>query len=146
MSEPDLSIEELSEFVKAIKERYELLNTNEKFKEQFKEECIKILLNPTDAENAALIEVDKGTISVRSVKNVPKENVKKEKLGWDSYMKTTRQIFKEIGDGTLSGKDIRRKVLARKIKVKGLKHLASLSQMSALTRGEGEQEIKFNKS
>ncbi|MFX1327400.1 MAG: hypothetical protein ACFE91_04565 [Promethearchaeota archaeon] len=137
MSEPDLNIEGLSEFVKSIKERYESLNTNVKFKEQFKDDSVKILLNPTDVEYAALIEVDKGTISVTGVKNTPKENVKKEKLGWDSYMKTTRQIFKEIGDGTLSGKDIRRKVLARKIKVKGLKHLASLSQMSALTRGEG---------
>ncbi|MFX1470193.1 MAG: hypothetical protein ACFFB8_16200, partial [Promethearchaeota archaeon] len=131
MSEPDLNIEGLSEFVKSIKERYESLNTNVKFKEQFKDDSVKILLNPTDVEYAALIEVDKGTISVTGVKNTPKENVKKEKLGWDSYMKTTRQIFKEIGDGTLSGKDIRRKVLARKIKVKGLKHLASLSQMSA---------------
>ncbi|MFX1301831.1 MAG: hypothetical protein ACFFBV_05110 [Promethearchaeota archaeon] len=51
-------------------------------------------------------------------------------------MKTTRQIFKDIRDGTLSSRDIREKVLARKIKVKGLKYLASFSQMSALRRGD----------
>lgn len=53
-------------------------------------------------------------------------------------MKTTRQTFKEIGDGTLSSSDIKRKVFARKIKVKGLKHLALFSQMSALRRGDAK--------
>lgn len=136
MSEPEISIERLSEFAKSIKEGYESLNTNEKFKEQFKDANFKILLNPKDREYAALVTVENGIVSVGGIKNTPKENVSKEKLGWDSYMKTTRQTFKEIGDGTLSSRDIRRKVLARKIKVKGLKYLASFSQMSALRRGD----------
>jgi len=136
MSEPELSTKKLSDFIKAIKEGYESLNSNEKFKEQFKDENFKILLNPTDREYAALITVENGTVSVKGIKNTPKGNIQKEVLGWDSYMKTTRQIFKDIGEGTLSSRDIRRKVLARKIKVKGLKYLSSFSQMSALRRGD----------
>ena len=136
MSEPELSIENLSEFVKTIKEGYESLNSNEKFREQFKDENFKILLNPTDRESAALITVKNGTVSVEGTKNTPKENIKKEVLGWDSYMNITMQIFKEMGDGTLSSRDIRRKVLARKIKVKGLRYLSSFSQMNALRRGD----------
>ena len=136
MSKLELGIEKLSEFVKSIKERYESLNANEKFKEQFKDSNFKILLNPTDREYAALITVDNGTVSIEGMKNTPKDNIKKDALGWDSYVKTTRQTFKEIGDGILSSRDIRKKVLTRKIKVKGLKYLASFSQMSALRRGE----------
>ncbi|MFX1301830.1 MAG: hypothetical protein ACFFBV_05105 [Promethearchaeota archaeon] len=48
MSELERSINGLSEFVKAIKEGYELLNANEKFKEEFKDANFKILLNPKD--------------------------------------------------------------------------------------------------
>jgi hypothetical protein len=136
MSESEISAVESSEFVKSIKEGYESLNTNEKFKEQFKDANFKILLNPTDRDYAVLITVDKGTVYVEGIKNTPKEKIDKEALGWDSYMKTTRQIFKDIGDGTLTSKDIRKKVLTRKIKVKGLKYLASFSKMSALRRGE----------
>ncbi|MFX0000992.1 MAG: hypothetical protein ACFE88_12845 [Candidatus Hermodarchaeota archaeon] len=136
MSEQEISSEESSEFVKSIKEGYESLNKNDKFKEQFKDIDLKILLNPTDRDYAALITVDKGTVYVQGIENTPKEKVSKETLGWDSYMKTTRETFKKIGDGTLSSRDIRKKVLARKIKVKGLKHLALFSKMSALRRGE----------
>ncbi|MFX0080290.1 MAG: hypothetical protein ACFE94_00905 [Candidatus Hodarchaeota archaeon] len=138
MSVQDIGSEEMSEFVKSIKERYESLNINEKFKEQFKESNFKILLNPTDREYAALVTVENGIVSVGGMKNTPKDNLKKDVVGWDSYIKTTRQTFKEIGDGTLSSRDIRRKVLARKIKVKGLKYLASFSQMSALRREKEE--------
>ncbi|MFX0029936.1 MAG: hypothetical protein ACFE8B_12045 [Candidatus Hermodarchaeota archaeon] len=136
MSEQEISDVESSEFVKAIKEGYESLNTNEKFKEQFRDINFKLLLNPTDRDFAALITVDKGIVSVEGIKNTPKEKISKEVLGWDSYVKTTRQTFKEIGDGTLSSSDIRKKVLTRKIKVKGLKYLVSFGKMSALRRGE----------
>lgn len=67
MSELERSIEGLSEFVKAIKEGYESLNTNEKFKEEFKDANFKILLNPKDREYAALITVENGTVSVGGI-------------------------------------------------------------------------------
>ncbi|MFW9937000.1 MAG: hypothetical protein ACFFD5_05085 [Candidatus Thorarchaeota archaeon] len=132
MSEMEMSIE--NEFVKSIRENYEALNDNEKFKEQFKDLTFKILLNPNDGEYAALIKVNKGIVTVEGIKNTPKDNLKKETLGWDSFMETTRQTFKNIGDGKLSSRGIRMKVLARKIKVNGLKHLSFFSKMANLTR------------
>ncbi|MFX0025693.1 MAG: hypothetical protein ACFE8M_04700 [Candidatus Hermodarchaeota archaeon] len=125
---------ELDEFVESIKNSYESLNNNAKFKDEFKDATFKILLVPKDGEFAALIKVDNGTVSVEGVKSLPKENIEKDKLGWDGYMKTIRQTFKDIGDGKLTSRDIRKKVLARKIKVKGLKYLASFSKMAELRR------------
>ncbi|MFX1297205.1 MAG: hypothetical protein ACFFD2_20425 [Promethearchaeota archaeon] len=138
MSEQERGIEESSEFFNSIKDHYELLNTNEKFKDQFKGTNFKLLLNPTDRDYAALITVDNGTVSVEGIKNASKENLKKETLGWDSSIKTKIQIFKEMGEGTLSSSDIRKMILKRKIKVKGLKELALFSDMSALLQGESE--------
>ena len=138
MSEQELGREIDDEFVKSIKKTYESLNNIEKFKEQFKDSTFKILLNPKDGDFAALILVDKGTVSVDGMENTPKENISKEIVAWDGFMQTTRQTFKEIGDGTLSGKDIRKKFLTRKIKGKGLEYLRYLSQMSALRRAKEE--------
>ncbi|MFX0057944.1 MAG: hypothetical protein ACFE85_16180 [Candidatus Hodarchaeota archaeon] len=132
MSEMEMGIE--NEFVKSIRENYEALNDNEIFKEQFKDDTFKILLNPSDGEYAALIKVNKGIVAVEGIKNSPKENIEKETLGWDSLMETARQTFKDIGDGKLSSRGIRMKVLARKIKVSGLKHLSSFSRMAAIRR------------
>ncbi len=134
MAVQEMGSEIEDEFVKSIKKNYESLNNNEKFKEQFKDETFKILLNPKDGEFAAIISVDKGIVSVHGMKNTPKEDISKEIVGWDGYMQTTRQNFREIGDGTLSSKDIRKKFLTRKIKGKGLEYLKYLSQMSALRR------------
>ena len=122
------------EFVKSIKKNYESLNNNENFREQFKDKTFKILLNPKDGKFAALISVDQGSVSVHGMKNTPKEDISKVMVGWDGYMQTTRQTFREIGDGTLSSKDVRKRFLMRKIKGKGLEYLRYLSQMSALRR------------
>lgn len=138
MSEQELGREIDDEFVKSIKKNYELLNNSEDFNEQFKDSTFKILLNPKDGQYAALISVDNGKVSVHGMKNAPKENISKEIVGWDGFMQTTRQTFKEIGDGTLSAKDIRKKFITRKIKGKGLEYLKYLSQMSALRRATVE--------
>lgn len=127
---------ELDEFVESIKNSYESLNNNPKFKDEFKDATFKILLNPEDGQLAALIRINTGIVSVKGIRNKPKENIKKEELGWDGYMKTTRQTFKDIGEGKLTSKDIRKKVLTRKIKVKGLKYMASFSRMAALRISE----------
>lgn len=127
---------ELDEFVESIKNSYESLNNNPKFKDEFKDATFKILLNPEDGQLAALIRINTGIVSVKGIRNKPKENIKKEELGWDGYMKTTRQTFKDIGEGKLTSKDIRKKVLTRKIKVKGLKYMTFFSRMSALRISE----------
>lgn len=133
MTEKESETEPLDKFVKGIKEIYEPLNENKKFKEKYKNKNIKILMNPKDGEYAALINVDKGTITVEVIRNEPKENITKEKLGWDGSIKTTRKIFKDIGDGKLTQKDIITKAITRKIKLKGPKYLIHLNKMRSFS-------------
>ncbi len=108
---------------------YNPLNLNDKFKEKFAKESFKILLNPKDGEYAALVTVDKGTVSVEGIENKDKKDLTEEKLGWDGMMKTTKALFEEIGDGKLSQSDIIKKVVARKIKMKAPKFLLKLTEM-----------------
>ena len=56
-------------YAKMIKENFELLNNNDKFKEKIKEDQFKILINPKDEKHAALVTVDKGTIKVEKIIN-----------------------------------------------------------------------------
>ncbi len=115
-----------------VKKAFEPLNNNDKFKEKFKDEQFKILLNPKDDEYASLIIVDKGTVSVEKIANKPKENISKKVLGWDGLVQTTKQLFDDIAAGKLSTRDIVKKITTRKIKVKNLKLLPKLAEMQAL--------------
>jgi putative sterol carrier protein len=121
-------------FADSIKKIYEPLNESEKFKEIYKEEQFKILLNPKDGEYAALLSIDKGKISVESIRNKPKQNLDKGALGWDGFLETKIEIFKDIGDGKLKGGDIIKKVVIGKIKVKGPKFLTQFSELGSILK------------
>jgi hypothetical protein len=115
-------------FSDSIRKIYEPVNDNQKFKEKYKYDDFKILLNPKDGNDASLITVKNGTLSVEGIPNNPKSNIDKSKIGWDCMMKTTVQLFKDIGDGTLTGKEIVKNVVARKIKVKNTKLLLKFAE------------------
>jgi len=121
-------------FADSIKKIYEPLNESEKFKEKYKEEQFKILLNPKDGEYAALLSIDKGKISIESIRNKPKQNLDKETLGWDGFLQTKIEIFKDIGDGKLKGGDIVKKVVTGKIKVKGPKYLTQFAELGSILK------------
>jgi hypothetical protein len=121
-------------FADSIKRIYEPLNNSENFKEKFKDKQFKIILNPKDGDYAALISIAKGNILIEGIKNKPKQNLDKETLGWDGFLQTKIEIFKDIGDGKLKGKDIVKKVVAGKIKVKGLKYLTQFAELGSLLR------------
>jgi len=121
-------------FADGIMRVYEPLNNIEAFKEKYKEESFKILLNPKDGRYAALIIVDHGTLTVESIENKPKENLDKKILKWDASMRTKIQMFKDIGDGKLSSKDITKKVITGKIKVKNPKFLIKFSELGSILR------------
>ncbi|MFX0042369.1 MAG: hypothetical protein ACFE8L_05620 [Candidatus Hodarchaeota archaeon] len=106
------------------------LNENEKFKEKFKDTELKILLNAKDGKYAALLVIDKGTIYVEGIENKPKENLKKEVIGWDGLFETSTPLFLEIlgGDKVSMGKIIR-KVIIGKIKIRGRKNVMVLLQL-----------------
>jgi putative sterol carrier protein len=121
-------------FAASIANLYNPLNNHPKFKDKFKDETFKILLNPKDGDSAALIEVIKGVLTVRSIDNSNKDNIEQETLDWDALMETTVEIFSDIGSGKLSGGDITKKVVTRKIKVKNPKILAKLTEMGNILR------------
>jgi len=121
-------------FADAIADIYEPLNNNAKFKEKYKDDTFKILLNPKDGNFAALITVDKGKLSVESIENSSKKNLDQKVLGWDGLMQTTIELFSAIGRGELSSSDIAKKVMTRKIKVKNSDMLIKFSLLGKLLR------------
>lgn len=128
-------------YVDKRKRFYESLNNNNKFKEKFKDEKFKILLNPKDGKYAALIIVEKGTVSVEKLPNYPISNFDENILGWDAMMQTTLEIFDEIGQGKLSTSAIMKKVLMRKIKMKNPILLLKLNENDELLKEEGKNSL-----
>lgn len=83
-------------FAGVVSKQVDQLNSIEKFKEDFKDREIKIMLNATDAKNSALIVIEKGKIYVEGVDNKPKKNLKKKNAGWDARISAKTQIFVDI--------------------------------------------------
>ncbi len=134
MSNNNISSSKEGTFAEAIANIYEPLNSNEKFKEKYKNDTFKILLNPKDGKFAALITIDNGTLSVESIENTSKKNLDQKVLGWDGLMYTTKELFSSIGKGELSTGDIAKKVVTRKIKVKNTKILTKFSELGSILR------------
>jgi len=108
-------------FAGVVSKQIEPLMEIEKFKEDFKDRAVKILLNATDGKNAALIVIDKGTIHVEEVKNKPKENIKKKNVGWDGRIQAKTNDFVELlTSDDLSIGSVVGKVLTFKIRIRGL--------------------------
>ena len=117
-------------FAGIVAKQVEPLNENEKFKHVFKDTEVKVLLNAKDGKWAALLIIDKGKIYVEGIKNEPKENIKKKNAGWDGLLQTTTPIFMELlGSDSVSMGKVIRKVITRKIKIKGLKHVLILLKL-----------------
>jgi hypothetical protein len=117
-------------FAGIVSKQVEPLNEMEKFKQKFKDTEVKVLLNAKDGKWAALLVIDKGTIHVEGIKNTPKENIKKKNAGWDGLLQTTTDIFLQLlGSDELSTGAVIKKILARKIKIRGIKHVLVLLQL-----------------
>lgn len=129
MSESKLGKIKEGTYPEGVFNLYHPLNSIDKFKEKFADETFKILLNPKDGQYAALITVNKGTVSIEGIENNDKKDLTEESLGWNGMMKTTKALFEEIGEGKLSQSDIIKKVVARKIKMKNPKFLIKLTEM-----------------
>ena len=69
------------------------LNENEYFKTKFSDTKVKILINAWNANFAALIIIDEGKLQVESIPNEPKDDLNKEKIGWDAYVEMDTQTF-----------------------------------------------------
>ncbi len=114
------------------------LNENKKFKENFSDINVKILLNATNVNFAALIIIKNGTIRVESLLNKPKENLNKEKVGWDAFLQMDTQIFLAFAMKRLSMIGMIKKILERKIKLKGLRKLLILLKVFTILSEENK--------
>ena len=120
-------------YADGIIEYFEPLNENEGFKEKFKNDQFKILVNPTDEEHAALIIVDKGTLKVDKVPNKPEENIKKDVLGWDGSISTTSDLFNDMASGKAKPGKL---ILKRKLKVHNTKILLKFAAIQSIVKKE----------
>jgi len=107
----------------------EPLNSMDKFKEQFADITVSILINPKDQKSAVLIKIDKGTIDVEDIKN-DKKTLKTVKR--DALFEAPLKIFIKIFDEGLSIGNVLKKWITRKIKLRGLKNLVIFGKLLAL--------------
>lgn len=105
------------------------LNEKEKFRIKFADTQVKILINAYNVNYAALIIIDKGTVSVESIPNKPKENLKKDVIGWDAYLEMNTSVFLAFAMNRISLIGMVKLVLKREVKLKGLRKLLYLMQL-----------------
>jgi hypothetical protein len=120
----------LKGFAGVVSKQIEPLNTIEKFKEDFKDKELKILLNAKDGKYAALLVIDHGKVYVEGIENSPKENISKKNAGWDGLLQTKTQTFVDLlgGEGISMGSIIL-KILTFRIKIRGIKNVLVLMQL-----------------
>ena len=120
----------LKGIAKVVANQVEVLNTIEKFKEDYKDSLIKILLNPKDGKQAALLVIENGRIYVEGIENNPKSSISKKALGWDGFMETKTKVFADIlGGGEISLGSIIWKVITFRIKIKSIKNVLILMKL-----------------
>ncbi len=120
----------LKGFAGVVSKQIEPLNSIEKFKEDFKDRSVKLLLNATDGKDAAMIVIDKGHIYVEGIKNTPKENIKKKNAGWDGRIQAKTDAFVNLlTSEDLSFGSVLGQILTFKIRIKGLKKALTLLEL-----------------
>ena len=117
-------------FAGVVAKQIEPLNDIEKFKEDYKDRVLKILLNANDGKWAALLIIDHGKVYVEGIKNKPKENIKKKNAGWDGLLQTKTQTFVDLlGGKAISMGSIIAKILTFRIKIRGIKNVLILMKL-----------------
>ncbi len=120
----------LKGIAKVVAKEVEVLNTIEQFKEDYKDSLIKILLNPKDGKQAALLVIEKGKIYVEGIENNPKSSISKKALGWDGFIETKTNVFADIlGGDDISIGSIIWKVITFRIKIKSIKNVLILMKL-----------------
>lgn len=120
----------LKGFAGIVAKQVEPLNSIEKFKEDFKDTELKILLNAKDGKYAALLVIDKGRVYIEGIENKPKENIKKKVVGWDGLLQAKTQIFVDLlGGEDISMGSIVGKILTGRMKIRGIKNVLVLLKL-----------------
>lgn len=110
------------------------LNENPKFKEKFESTARKFLINALNLNYAALISINKSQLSVESIENKPKSNLRKNVLGWDGFISMDSQIFLALALDRISIVAIGLKWLTGKVKMRGIRKLLTLLKVFKLLK------------
>ena len=132
MSETKLEKKRIRGFAGLIASGLLPLNENQKFKDQFANTDIKILLNAVNVNFAALIIIKNGVLRVESIPNKPKENLKKKNVGWDALLAMDTQTYLALAMNRLPMSKLGLKVITGKVKVRGLRKLLILKKILTL--------------
>ena len=119
----NMALKEQRGFAGLIANVLKPLNENPNFNKVFKEIQRKFLINATNLKYAAIITLEKGSITVESIQNKPTNNLTKKKIGWDAYIAMDAQIFLAIAMKKLSLIGILKKWITKKIKIRGITKL-----------------------
>ena len=126
MSEVKIEDNRIRGFAGLINNILTPLNHNNRFKKKFQTVQTKILLNAGNVQFAALIIIDRGKIKVESIPNKPKENLRKQKVGWNGFIEMDTQTFLAISMGRISLFRVAIKWIQRKVKMRGIRNLLYL--------------------
>ena len=121
--------EKAREFAGLISSVLAPLNQNQKFKESFKKIKRNYLINASNLNYAALVRINNGYLTVQSVANKPKSNLKKKVTGWDSFISMDSQIFLALAMDKISKAKVGLKVISGKVKLKGFRKLPTLLKL-----------------
>jgi crotonobetaine/carnitine-CoA ligase len=122
---------EIKGFVKLLWQQLIPLNDNPEFQRKFKEKQLAFLINITDGEYAALIQIDKGVVHIESVKNGDKKYMKElyKKYNCDGMLQTNLALLFEIAQGNLSTGAMVKQIIKKKLRVKGVKKVRILEML-----------------
>ena len=118
----------------------------EEFKQFSKTINIKLLLNPIDDKNAALISIGDGLLKVEGIRNEDSSNLKKKKIKWNGKMTTNLQNFLEISSGDISQIKLIKMIIMRKVKVRGLMYFLLLQRIISFSPESKEPKLLFLQS
>jgi hypothetical protein len=116
MAEPKPKKKRLRGIASILWKFFENLNNNDYFKEKYKDTEVKLLINATDGRFAGIIIIDKGEISVESIPNKDKKELKKKKIGWNGKIEAETKMFLDIAMGKIPWGALIKKLLTGKIR------------------------------
>nr|MDO8112574.1 hypothetical protein [Candidatus Sigynarchaeota archaeon] len=105
-------------FAGVIAQQIEPLNSSLAFKKAYENaKPVRILLNATNTDHAALLIVENGKVQVKGIENKPASNLSRKSAGWDGFISCSTRTFLEIALGRLSMLKMLLKLLNGDIKV-----------------------------
>ncbi|HME54843.1 MAG TPA: hypothetical protein VKM55_21745 [Candidatus Lokiarchaeia archaeon] len=119
-------------FAGVIARQVEPLNSSPAFKQAFKNaKPLRILLNATNADHAALIVVENGNIHVEGIPNKPTSNLARKNTRWDGFLSCTTRTFLELALGRLPIVKMLTKLLSGEIKITNIVKVLQFQKIMA---------------